>query len=417
MAESGRKRFNKFHERISKEAGCDTDEGERLPFAPDFLDNLIRRIATGDLDEAVMAWTIYRASGNQQKYAIHLYSHNGDPPVETALRQTDCALELAWLAAWHPPEWLDAPLELFQSEAARREVVPIDKSLISEAFTFNRRRGTIARDTGYFITLVPSPRVGDSTEHLRRKGESPEYREFLAQWKVAHSAETEEERVARSTIDRINKVRLSAYKDWKRSRAVQRNGAPSLETLEDSEALEAPPPPAPAPPPPSVAVPSSSKPIELKKEKTPSLPRNDDDEKPKPEYASAREEMKAIFIAKTGSPPTVHLLDRLESIIASKGQTWDSYLDVLKRDGHLGGNWNNPPGLLTHVAQTGFQPLATPPQEKPKPKCPRCSSDNQRGAVMLDGEIVPCPECSTSAEWRDELAAKMKRPPAKEAKA
>jgi len=168
---------------------------------------------------------------------------------------------------------------------------------------------------------------------------------------------------------------------------------------------------------PPTALSSSSKPIELKKEKMPLLPRGDDDEKPKPEYASAREEMKAIFIAKTGSPPTVHLLDRLESIIASKGQTWDSYLDVLKRDGHLEGNWNNPPGLLTHVAQTGFQPLASPPQEKPKPKCPRCSSDNQRGAVMLDGEIVPCPECSTSAEWRDELAAKMKRPPAKEAKA
>jgi hypothetical protein len=405
MAESGRKRFNKFHERVSQEAGCDTKAGERLPFAPDFLDNLIRRIATGDLAEAVMDWTIYRASGNQQKYAIHLYGHNGDTPVETALRQTDCALELAWLAASHPPEWLDAPLELFQGEAARRGVAPIDKSLISEAFTFNRRRGTIARDTGYFITLVPSPKVGDSTEHLRRKGESPDYREFLAQWKVAHSAETEEELVARSIIDRINKVRLSAYKDWKRSRAPQRNGGPSLETLEPSETLEAPPSPAPAP----VAVSSSSKPTELKKEKTSSLPRNDDDEKPKPEYASARDEVKAIYHAKTGAYPTVQLLDRIEGIITGKGETWDSYLAILKP--HLGGNWDNPGGFLTWLAKTGFEPVASPPQEKPKPKCPRCHSDNQRGAILLNDEIVPCPDCSTSAEWREELAAKMKRPP------
>ena len=159
---------------------------------------------------------------------------------------------------------------------------------------------------------------------------------------------------------------------------------------------------------PSSGFSSSSKPIELKKETAHALPRADDDEKPKPEYASARDEVKAIYHAKTGTYPTVQVLDRIEGINTSKGETWDSYLDILKP--HLGGNWTNPPGFLTHLAQTGFQPLASPPQEKPKPKCPKCSSDNQRGAVFLSGEIVPCPDCSTSAEWRDELAAKMKRP-------
>ena len=157
----------------------------------------------------------------------------------------------------------------------------------------------------------------------------------------------------------------------------------------------------------SSAFSSSSKPNELKKEKTPP-PRSDDDEKPKPEYASARDEVKAIYHAKTGTYPTVQLLDRIEGINTSKGETWDSYLGILKP--HLGGNWDIPGAFLTWLAKTGFEPLASPPQEKPKPKCPRCHSDNQRGAILLNDEIVPCPDCSTSAEWRDELAGKMKRP-------
>lgn len=152
---------------------------------------------------------------------------------------------------------------------------------------------------------------------------------------------------------------------------------------------------------------SSSKPIESKKKSV--FPSKGDDEKPKPEYASPRDEVKAIYHAKTGTYPTVQLLDRIESIVAGKGHSWDNYLEILKP--HLGGNWKIPGAFLTHLAQTGFQPPASPPREKPKPKCPRCSSDNHRGAIMLDGAIVPCPDCSTSVGWRDELAAKMNRPP------
>jgi hypothetical protein len=131
-------------------------------------------------------------------------------------------------------------------------------------------------------------------------------------------------------------------------------------------------------------------------------------EKPKPEYASARDEVKDIYFAKTGGYPSFQLLDRIESILATKGQTFDSFLDVLKP--HLGGNWRIPGAFLTHVAKTmvriGLEDTVSPPQEKPKPKCPICRSANQRGAIFgEDDTILPCPKCSTQ-EWREELAAK-----------
>lgn len=132
-----------------------------------------------------------------------------------------------------------------------------------------------------------------------------------------------------------------------------------------------------------------------------------DDEKPKPEYATPRDELKAIYYAKTGKYPAVALLDRIESILVAKGKNFAHYLELLGE--HLGGKWDNPPGLLTHLARTGFDQQASEPQLKPKPKCPTCKCDNQRGAVLLNGAIVPCPDCST-AEWRKEMEAKLTRP-------
>src|ERR1035437_3349866 len=132
-----------------------------------------------------------------------------------------------------------------------------------------------------------------------------------------------------------------------------------------------------------------------------------EDERPKPEYANARDEVKAIHYAKTGAYPTVKLLDRIEGLLVTKGRTFDDYLAVLKP--HLGHAWKNPGGFLTHMARTGFGALVSPPQEMPKPKCPTCMADNQRGAILQSGAIVPCPACS-NPEWRAELTAKLNRP-------
>jgi hypothetical protein len=128
---------------------------------------------------------------------------------------------------------------------------------------------------------------------------------------------------------------------------------------------------------------------------------SDDDEQTK--YASTADYVKAIYRAKTGELPTVQFMQRLETTIWNRGKTFDDYVAVLRP--HLGNFWKNPGGFMTHIAQIGFDTLVTMPLEKPKPKCQTCFSDNQRGAVLKGGEIVPCPACSTP-EWVVELTAR-----------
>jgi hypothetical protein len=136
----------------------------------------------------------------------------------------------------------------------------------------------------------------------------------------------------------------------------------------------------------------------------------DDDQKPKSvpkEYANAREELKAIYKAKAGELPSIQLWDRLESLLAGKGRSWEDLLAELQTGNHLPNTWKNPAGFLTKFTrELSMEREVSPPQEKPKPKCPICKADNHRGAVMRDGAIVACPACSTPA-WIEELTAKL----------
>jgi hypothetical protein len=137
---------------------------------------------------------------------------------------------------------LDAPLVIFREEAARRGVSRIEKSLVSDGFTENRRRGSIARDTGHRLEMVPSPEVGDSTNRPGETGAKVRaYQDYCAKWKVAHAAEYAEEQVARSVIKRNNKLRLSGYREWRKSPAAETNDTPSLEAVEALEAAPVPP--------------------------------------------------------------------------------------------------------------------------------------------------------------------------------
>jgi len=240
---SGRKgngRIDKFLARASESAGC--RKGEVLPFAPDFFDSLIRRMATpGDFVERTFAWLLYRASGNQKIHAIHIYCKAGNAATETPLRQGDCALELAWLGAGHRAEWLDAPIDQFREEAIRRGVEPISRNLISRGFIANRNRGTLAPDTGHLLVLVPSPdprNFPHSQETHRKKGKSPEHQRFMAWAAVTYSQEFHELEVARSRVERLNTLLLSRYKEWKKSCAPEQNAGTSLEALETLETLE-----------------------------------------------------------------------------------------------------------------------------------------------------------------------------------
>ncbi|MEI9971094.1 MAG: hypothetical protein WDO73_03020 [Ignavibacteriota bacterium] len=140
-----------------------------------------------------------------------------------------------------------------------------------------------------------------------------------------------------------------------------------------------------------------------------SLGSNDDDGRKNirhGEYATARDEVKAIYQAKTNELPSVQFMDRLESILASQGKTFDDYLAIVNL--HLGNHWDNPAGFLTYMAKSGFDQPVTAPLEKPKPKCPRCHSDKRRGAILQNGAIVACPDCSTP-EWVRELAEQDER--------
>jgi len=145
-------------------------------------------------------------------------------------------------------------------------------------------------------------------------------------------------------------------------------------------------------------------------EKGPALPlKKSDDEKPKPledgrEYLNAREELKAIYQAKAHEPAEVRLLNQLEGILGNKGHTFEEFLEKLRP--HLPNEWRNPAGFLTDFARKAFLPPVEEPALKPKPKCPRCRADNQRGAILEGGKIVPCPDCSTDPAWREELEAK-----------
>jgi hypothetical protein len=125
-------------------------------------------------------------------------------------------------------------------------------------------------------------------------------------------------------------------------------------------------------------------------------------------YETARDELIAIYRAKTGELPAVMLLNRIETLLLNKGRNFEAFLDVLRP--HLGNEWRNPPAFLTHKAKFGFlEAIPVPePQLKLAPKCPRCLSRGGRGAVFFNGTIIACPDCTTSDEWREKVAAKMK---------
>lgn len=135
----------------------------------------------------------------------------------------------------------------------------------------------------------------------------------------------------------------------------------------------------------------------------------DDDEKNKAgkEYANGREHLKAIYLAKSGDHAPIDFLERIESILVSQGKSFEDFVSALATRQHLPNPWKNPAGLLTNLARSIFRPPTSPPQEKPKPKCPVCFADDRRGAILQDGAIVPCPKCSTP-EWIAELARKIR---------
>ncbi len=223
------KRFRRFHERVSGAAGYTGKE--RLLFAPDFFDSLARVMAVpGDLVERSLAWSKYFAWGNHSEFAIRI---EGDGK-EIRLTQTDCAWDLAWLETGIRVEWLDAPPHIRDAELSRLGIKPIDKSLVSKAFTFNEKRGTIlsspSRDRRYSTARTIEPAVSPRTPLPVRVDASQEFHEFQEWFKVEHSREFHEREAARSIIKQVNKVEISLYKEWRNAKRTRQPSYKPLET-------------------------------------------------------------------------------------------------------------------------------------------------------------------------------------------
>jgi len=104
--------------------------------------------------------------------------------------------------------------EAFQVDCARD--LGIDKRRVSAAMSYFVRRGYAEmRGTAKMIYPIVSPVLADPPN---KDEKSAEYRTFLQDWKVSHSTDFQELEVACSTVKRLRKVLLCAYKEWRTSR-------------------------------------------------------------------------------------------------------------------------------------------------------------------------------------------------------
>lgn len=189
-----------------------------LSFTKDFRtrQEALMRDPLATIGERVMAWILRRSWG---EYSLYTIKDDGTPAY-----QVDCANELG-----------------------------IDKRKVSNAVAYNQRRGYLENQPKKLYPVI-APISGDPPQKVTR---SPDFLQFIEDWKVTHSADFQELEVARSTVERIRKVILSEYK---KSRRPNQNGGASLLEIKESVKRDPIPPPQPfvlgsngAPPPESKA--------------------------------------------------------------------------------------------------------------------------------------------------------------------
>jgi hypothetical protein len=164
-----------------------------LSFTKDFQtrQEALMRDPLATVGERVMAWILRRSWGEFRLYAVR---EDGEPAY-----QRDCVKELG-----------------------------IDKKAVSRAVAYYQKRGYLENQPKLLYPVI-APQL---TSPVNTREKSQEYATFYEDWKVAYSCDFQEEEVARSTIKRITKVRLSLYK---KSREQKRKAAASLlENLESN---------------------------------------------------------------------------------------------------------------------------------------------------------------------------------------
>lgn len=114
-----------------------------------------------------------------------------------------------------------------------------------------------------------------------------------------------------------------------------------------------------------------------------------DDDKPKPLWASARDELIATILESTGERPDRKLLRQIDDAVQSRGGTIRQYLDDIRpRIGRL----KKRPGFgffHEHARNWGGSEQRQAPE--PQQQAPKCSC--RFGQIEVDGEWRPCPEC------------------------
>lgn len=124
--------------------------------------------------------------------------------------------------------------------------------------------------------------------------------------------------------------------------------------------------------------------------------RADDDEPRRVEYASGKDELKAIYFAKTGEQFRIADLDAIEASLVAAGVTWEAFAADVRA--HSWDRIKNPVGFLKNraknfraITRRSTAPVTAAEAAVQNYRCPICSSRTPgEGARIVSGRWEPC---------------------------
>lgn len=117
-------------------------------------------------------------------------------------------------------------------------------------------------------------------------------------------------------------------------------------------------------------------------------------------WATAKDEVKAIHLEKTGEAISIYVLDAIEHSLATNGATLDEFVVELRK--HTQGRWRNPAGFLRDLAQklkrksaTASKPVTAQEAADANYRCEKCGSRTRgEGLALVEGKVAAC-TCAT----------------------
>jgi hypothetical protein len=114
--------------------------------------------------------------------------------------------------------------------------------------------------------------------------------------------------------------------------------------------------------------------------------------------------LKAIFLTKVGEPITIAVLDAIRLNLELNRVTMSDFVAVVRT--HLGGNWDNPPGLLRYLSKNfrtqtlpASRPVTAAEAEEKNYRCPFCGSHVRGEGAILNANNKPAPCRCASPEY------------------